>query len=172
MAKDTGAVRASVRKDHMELSFGPKWTYISCVRGFVANFFAIGLEDKAQAEKISLAISELLENAVKYSSGTDTIVRAEIHGKTGTVTASVENQSTPAYIKDLKGEIDKVCSGTPEEAYMAKLLEAASRTDGKSQIGLARVRYETGATLNLSVEGDTVRIEATFPLTSPEEKVS
>ncbi len=70
--KEKGNVQAKIRKDHMELSFGPRWTYISCVRGFVAHFFAIGLEDKIHAERISLAVSELLENAVKYSAGTDT----------------------------------------------------------------------------------------------------
>ena len=54
--------------DYVEMRFGPRWTYISCVRKFVASFFMIGLSDKERAEQVSLAASELLENAVKYAS--------------------------------------------------------------------------------------------------------
>ncbi len=164
--EEKGSVQAKIRKDHMELSFGPRWTYISCVRGFVAHFFAIGLEDKIHAERISLAVSELLENAVKYSAGTDTTVSASILEQTNKVVACVENESTQEYINELQGEIKNICKKDPEEAYMAKLMEAANRTDGKSQLGLARVRYETGATLTVSVNGNRVRVEAMFPMIS------
>jgi hypothetical protein len=164
--KEKGSVQAKVRKDHMELSFGPRWTYIGCVRGFVAHFFAIGLEDKIHAERISLAVSELLENAVKYSSGPDTTVSASILGKHNKVVACVENQSTPENIEELQGELKGICEKAPEEAYMAKLQEAANRTDGKSQLGLARIRYETGAVLTVSINGNRVHVEATFPLVS------
>ncbi|UCF81383.1 MAG: hypothetical protein JSV08_02935 [Acidobacteriota bacterium] len=170
--KEKEAVQAKVGKDHMELSFGPRWTYISCVRGFVAHFFAIGLEDKIHAERISLAVSELLENAVKYSSGPDTTVSASILGKHNKVVARVENQSTAEHIKELQGEIKGICQKNPEEAYMAKLMEAANRTDGKSQLGLARIRYETGAVLTVSINGDRVHVEATFPLVSNAEEAT
>jgi hypothetical protein len=156
----------------MELSFGPRWTYISCVRGFVAHFFAIGLEDKIHAERISLAVSELLENAVKYSSGPDTTVSASILEKTNKVVARVENESTPEHIKELQGEIENICQKAPEEAYMAKLQEAANRTDGKSQLGLARIRYETGAALTVSINGNRVHMEATFPVVSNVEEAT
>ena len=53
-----------VATDYVELRFGPRWTYISSVRKFVANFFMIGLADKERAECISMAASELLEKAV------------------------------------------------------------------------------------------------------------
>src|SRR6185295_5252359 len=54
-----------VSADYVEMRFGPRWTYISCVRKFVASFFMIGLADKERAELISMAASALLENAVK-----------------------------------------------------------------------------------------------------------
>ena len=157
-------IQKKIGSDYMELSFGPQWTYISCVRSFVTNFFAIGLNDKVQAEKISLAISELLENAVKYSSGSDAYVRAEISEEGSRVVVVVENIAKGEHIPILKEEIRKVCAGTPEEAYMSKLQEAATRTDGKSQIGLARVRFETGAEITLEIDGNQVKVHAVFQL--------
>src|SRR5687768_16156578 len=61
-------VKEPIPSDYVEMRFGPRWTYISCVRKFVASFFMIGLSDKERAEQISMAASELLENAVKYAS--------------------------------------------------------------------------------------------------------
>ena len=58
-------VREGLSADYVEMRFGPRWTYISCVRKFVASFFMIGLSDKERAEQISMAASELLENAVR-----------------------------------------------------------------------------------------------------------
>ena len=60
-----------VSNDYIELRFGPRWTYISCVRKFVASFFMIGLaakersregiervsvEDRVSARRVSIAL--------------------------------------------------------------------------------------------------------------------
>ena len=47
----------TISNDYVEMRFGPRWTYISCVRKFVASFFMIGLADKERAEQISMAAS-------------------------------------------------------------------------------------------------------------------
>jgi hypothetical protein len=53
-------------------------------------------------------------------------------------------------------------SGDPLEAYIAQMREAAVRQDGKSQLGLARIRYEVGANIKLEITPDyliTITIE-------------
>ena len=42
--------------------------------------------------------------------------------------------------------------------------EAALRTDGGSQLGLARIRYESNASISLDVDGDLVKVTVIFDL--------
>src|SRR5882724_8432273 len=77
--------------DYVEMRFGPRWTYISCVRKFVASFFMIGLSDKERAEQISMAASELQENAVKHASEEEDYFKSSI--------AKAENE-VDGWVKD------------------------------------------------------------------------
>jgi len=49
--------------------------------------------------------------------------------------------------------------GDPLQVYIKKMQEAATRNDSKSQLGLVRIRYETGADMSLDVKGDKVTIK-------------
>jgi hypothetical protein len=40
--------------------------------------------------------------------------------------------------------------------YVAQMKEAAMRSDGKSHLGLARIRYETGGSLLMEVTPENV----------------
>ena len=55
----------------VELGFGNNWKYVTTIRTFIQNFINISLNDTSYADKISLASSELVENAIKYSSRDD-----------------------------------------------------------------------------------------------------
>ena len=147
------------KKDgYIELAFGPRWKYIAVVRGFVQNFLAVSLADDAKADKIAMAASELLENAVKYANGEETKVSMTVTpDKARAMTISVSNKATPDSIKTVKELFAKVMAGDPLEAYVAMMREAATRSDGKSQLGLVRIRYETGCKLSLETTDDTVK---------------
>jgi hypothetical protein len=162
------------KKSYMDLSFGPRWPYVSCVRGFILNFCAIGLENKLNADKISLAASELVENAVKYASKDDTRVRIELLQEEGKVVLEVENQATKEQAETLRNEMEKINEGTPLEAYLKRMQEAATRPKGKAGLGLARVRYEAGALLSLTiiptVDDNLVIVKSIFNLKPQEDK--
>jgi hypothetical protein len=143
---------------YIELKFGPRWKYIAVVRAFIQNFLAISFADDARADKIAMAASELLENAVKYAIGEETRVRVGLCAKTGEVEISVSNRASPEAIAGLKAVWEVVAAGDPLEAYMRMMREAATRSDGKSQLGLARIRYETGGTMSLKTDADLVTI--------------
>jgi len=85
--------------DHIELWFQPRWTYISCVRKFLSGFFLIGLADKERAEQISMAASELLENAVKYSSEASNHLSVRVSRRANEIDLVVENPADPQQIK-------------------------------------------------------------------------
>ena len=149
--------------DHVELRFGPRWTYISCVRKFVAGFFLIGLADKERAEQISMAASELLENAVKYSSNESNSLRVEITRTRGHIDMVVENPADPQQINVLRREFALINTADPEQVYL-KRMEEAARADGHSRLGLVRIRYEAGAQLRLDAGERDVAIHAIFPI--------
>ncbi|MGQ0735622.1 MAG: hypothetical protein ACT4QD_18455 [Acidobacteriota bacterium] len=152
--------------DYVELRFGPRWTYISSVRKFLASFFLIGLSDKERAEQISMAASELLENAIKYSSEDSSQLRVEVRRVDGHIDLMVENPADPQQINVLRRELALVNAGEPEEAYLRRMEEAA-KGHGQNRLGLIRIRYEAGARLRLETTERTVSIHAIFPIEEP-----
>ena len=53
---------------YLDLTFGPKWDYIPLTKNYIENFLLINVIDKVNISKIAMSASELLENAVKFSS--------------------------------------------------------------------------------------------------------
>ena len=71
----------------------------------------------------------------------------------------------PRHLTTLRDELTNVASQTPEEAYVAAFLRAASEPGAASRIGLARIRHEGRAELSLQEEaGGRIRITATGTL--------
>ncbi len=136
---------------YIEIRFGPRWKYIAPARVFIQNFVAVALADQAKADVIAMATSELLENAVKYGASEDTRCIVQAFAETGVIQASVTNLATPQDSRDLRVFFDKILAGNPLDAYIAQMRLAATRADGKSQLGLARIRYETGADVELEI---------------------
>src|ERR1700704_5268958 len=101
--------------DYVEMRFGPRWTYISCVRRFVASFFLIGLSDKERAEQISMAASELLENAVKYSSEDSSHLRVAVTRRDNEIDLVVENPADPQQINVLRREFALINAADAQE---------------------------------------------------------
>ena len=150
--------------DYVEMRFGPRWTYISSVRKFVASFFMIGLADKERAEQISMAASELLENAVKYASDDDSYLKISIAKQLNEVDVCVKNKAEPHHISTLRRELAMIQAGDPEQVYLRKMQDAAM-TEGQSRLGLIRILYEAGAKLRLeTTDAGEVAIHAIFPL--------
>ena len=156
-------MRESLSADYVEMRFGPRWTYISCVRKFVASFFMIGLSDKERAEQISMAASELLENAVKYASEEEGYLKISIAKADNEVDVCVKNKAEAAHVNTLRREFALIHSGAPEQVCLKKMEEAAM-TEGQSRLGLIRILYEAGARLKLDVNDGEVSIHAIFPL--------
>lgn len=146
---------------YIELRFGPRWKYISAARAFIQNFLTISIADQVKADRIAVAASELLENSVKYASGEETgIIIKVFPSENESITVSVENYASEESINNLCSLFDKLTQGNPLENYVNQMKEAALRSDGMSQLGLARIRYETGANMKLvTPEAGKVRIE-------------
>lgn len=154
----------NVSNGYIEMVFGPRWTYIATVRSFLQSFLAITLADNKWADVISMAASELLENAVKYASEEGTMIHMQHFKDEGKLHLTVKNFSSPDNLKVLLKQIEEINEGEPQEAYLKKMQEAALRTDGGSQLGLARIRYESNSDIKIQVEDDLVEVTLVFDL--------
>ena len=143
---------------YIELKFGPRWKYIACVRGFIQNFLAISIVDQSKADKIAMAASELLENAVKYASRDDTHIIIKVSPATEQIKIQVVNIAKDESIETLREIYDKIIKGDPLQVYVTQMKEAALRSDGKSHLGLARIRYETGGDLDVEISENEVQV--------------
>ncbi len=142
----------------IRLKFGPRWKYIACARSFIQNFLAISIEDKVKADKIAMAASELLENAVKYASSDTTDIYVNVDPHDEKIIVEVSNIASDNKIKELRVVFDKLKESNTLEAYVSMMKVAALRQDGKSQLGLARIQYETAGELKLDIDGNKVTL--------------
>ncbi|UCF81594.1 MAG: hypothetical protein JSV08_04065 [Acidobacteriota bacterium] len=149
---------------YIEVKFQPEWIYISCIQTFVMAFFAVSCVEPLAAQRIALIITELLENAIKYSSGRQALTRIAVEDSGNQVKAQVSNTASEENITELKRTIEDINKYSPQEAYLKRLEKAATRTDEKSQVGLARVRFEGRADLQLNIEGSEVSMTALYKL--------
>ena len=139
---------------YVDITFGPRWKYIAVTRNYVQSFIAIGLAGQSKADKIAMAVSELLENAVKYSAGEETRVRLEVKPANKKIIVAVSNKTDPAREDELRKIYARVNEGDPLQTFIEMMREATLRTDGKSQLGLARIRHELGADIGLEISED------------------
>ncbi|HEY9721205.1 MAG TPA: hypothetical protein V6D47_04280 [Oscillatoriaceae cyanobacterium] len=150
-----------------EISFSPKWwSYVSSTRIMVSSFCNVALANEGIADKIAMTAQELLENAVKYSSDEQQNVslRFTIHDESH-ISLEVSNHANPAHIAVLRDQHAEVNEGDPLMAYLQKMQRVAMDPNSDaSQLGLARIRYETGNDLELRIDGQTVTMRVEFDL--------
>jgi len=152
------------RKAFVELKFGPNWSYISTVRNFIINFLAITLVDKKRADHIAMAVNELVENAIKYSDRDGIDINLEVfrNKKDDTIKVMVCNHAKKNEVETLKKILTEINSEPPLEAFMKRMKDSAIAECKKSNIGLARVRYESNAKISADYENGFVKVFAEF----------
>jgi hypothetical protein len=108
-------------------------------------------------------VQETLENAVKYSGGgDDSELELTIESRGSEIEFSVSSLPDPVHLGTLRDELSSIASQSPEEAYVAAFLRAASEPGAASRLGLARIRHEGKAELSLQEEKNgRIRITAT-----------
>jgi hypothetical protein len=133
------------------------------VRKFLSSFFLIALADRERAEQISMAASELLENAIKYSSETSDHLNVKVVRRANEIDVMVENPAEPQQINILRREMAIVNAAEPEAIYL-KRMEEAAKTGSQSRLGLIRIRHDAGARLELDARERDVAVHAIFAL--------
>jgi hypothetical protein len=158
----------TINRDTFALKFDIDWKYIEVIRNFVNEFLQKAFVEHSKSDKVAMAISELLENAVKYGDSQEVGRVNNIHIQLDTFKDEkkavffIENTSKPENIDVLKEQLKIVNKGNPKEMYVSKI-KTSLLSEDKSQLGLARIRYEAGGKIFLEVKkSNRVRIKVVF----------
>jgi hypothetical protein len=155
-------------ENFIELKFNASWHYVQALWDFIRGLLAIFLRDSSRSDVISTAIIEIVENAVKYSKKdengfSDINFRLTMDKDTRLIHLEVENPADHEHIKIFQGELDRIMKAEDrQKVYREKLMEAALREDGKSQLGLVRIIVEANADMDTRIEGDNIVVTADF----------
>lgn len=149
---------------YLDITFGPKWDYVPLTKNYVENFLLINLVDKENIGRIALAASELLENAVKYSTkdGIRMIIRKILEKKV--IELLVLNYTSKEMFNKVKELVETMNNSDPMQFYIERMKEAALAEDGDSGLGLARINYECNAdiTVGYSDIDEVIIVKAIF----------
>jgi len=151
-------------EEYIELRFGPSWKYISLSREFIQEFINISLEDKTTSDEVSMAVTELLENAVKYSVDSMAHIILKINSEKN-IKVTVINKGSSEHTQRLQEIFRRVNEGNALDNFVREMKQVAQNNDTSSHLGLARIRYETGAKLDLNIDKNgTVSITCHFSM--------
>jgi hypothetical protein len=143
-----------------------EWGNIDLLLTSVKYCFAAMFSDVDGCQTMAMVTGELLENAVKYGdwSGRDRTFRFQVAGEGKHARVVVENpvRDVGEAIRTIESTLEWVRGfSTPEEAYRARLLEAATAKDSEvSKLGLVRIAYQGGCKLHVEPAGRCVRVVA------------
>jgi len=146
-----------------------EWEFVRASRKYLNDLILGIFKDHHYAEKVATASSELIENAYKYSPD-QTDFNIILQKTSKEITLQVRNfvKGDPQEVFALVEEqIQKVYEDKdPQESFRKKVMASLTDTSGKSMLGYAKIRLETGAILSAELEEDELLcITAVFPMT-------
>ncbi len=148
-----------------------EWEFVSATRKYLGDLILGIYKDKKDyqlyAEKLATASSELIENAYKYSPQ-DTDFQIILQKSDDEIVLEVRNYvqgNAQATLKAIQNEIELVYGDPdPREAFKKKVLASLSDPGGKSMLGYAKIRLETGGIISAELEDQLLLITVVFPL--------
>jgi hypothetical protein len=143
-----------------------EWGNIDLLLTSVKYCFAAMFSDVDGCQTMAMITGELLENAIKYGdwSARERTFRFQVEGEGRRAMVAVENpvRDVAAAVSTIEHTLAWIGGfPTPEDAYRAKLLEAATSKDSTvSKLGLVRIAYQGACKLHVEPAGRCVRVVA------------
>ena len=139
---------------------------VSAISKLLCEFCRSLVEDPDVASRFHMVAQELAENLMKYSSGSNISVSAELLSIDGNPTLRLEarNRTTPERLRAVELHLRELMNAQdPIARYDRLVLETAPKQD-ESGLGLARIRAEGGFNLNYRIEGDELTVSVDTPV--------
>lgn len=111
------------------------------------------------AERLTLASTELLDNAVRYGS-LARVFSYRLAVESAGITVSVQNTTVRARIDMLTAQLRRL-ETAPDQVYSSELERSLTNNGGRrSMLGLARIRHEAEMAIDLDVDVNEVTVRA------------
>lgn len=147
---------------NFDLTIEPDPRLVSAVRRFVESAFGRVDPNPDAIFRVSMTAHELMENAAKYSSGSQAAlgvsVKREPHAVQ--VTLRLVNEAAPAHVERLRQKIEAINNSPDPAGLYRQMMLDSLKLEGESGLGLARIFAEGEMKLTLEVRGETVTIVA------------
>ncbi len=143
----------------LDLTFHPNWDYIEITRLYLEDFLVFNLPGSEQIQRVSVAASELLENAVKHSNGSSVRMILEKSGEGDEIVLSVFNSADWSIASGLLDRIEVMNRIDSLDYYVFRMKESVTCEPGNSRLGLARIYHECRARLSTFFDPDEGKIE-------------
>jgi anti-sigma regulatory factor (Ser/Thr protein kinase) len=147
---------------HIELDVPHEWERIDGVRESVGSAVMAAHADEELKDALAMVCAELLENAMKYGAPAAAItltVREHDGSLTVTVRNGIDDESP--HLRTLRDRVEWLRGfADPAEAYaraLAEIYEGAPREGG---LGLVRIAYEGGCTVEYELEPRRIAVHA------------
>jgi len=154
-------------KFYFKFSARPVWDIVSDIRKQIKSLVAKKSFTQEIIENMETAAMELFENAIKYGVSTQDAIDVildiscdeskELRISVSNGIESIESiQGFLEFVNKIKNSHDLT------ELYMERLQEIAlNPKSGQSQLGLFRIAYETGFTIDYEISGKKLIVKAT-----------
>lgn len=137
-------------KSFIKVNFGPNWDNIAVTRRYIDEM--VHNETRSlNAKLLSAAASELMENACKYSCYGGGYIAVYVFANAENLKIQVQNIASTDAILLLKERMAEISRGDPEDTYRKMMLQTFTQKSDKSRLGLAKIRYECKAEIQLKI---------------------
>ena len=172
-AKDFDSIAAPPRWFNLEMALDPAWDTINLVRESLINHLAVVFRNRTYCDSMSMVVSELMENSVKYGAWdrfSNGQIRICIRSDAGSgALVQVSNPCTPdsPLVSRLSSTVARLAvTDSALTMYQQRIVELAKDPKAgpsRSGLGLARVVYEGGCFLDVAIGSDNyVTVSAMF----------
>jgi anti-sigma regulatory factor (Ser/Thr protein kinase) len=129
---------------HVELA--SQWERVDTMREAVSHLIRVATDNEELGWALSMVGAELLENAIKYGSGSDVLFRLVQDADELRVEVTNNGAYESDHLRTLQTQVQWLNSfADPSEAYrkvLARVYEGADLSGSESGLGLARIRHE------------------------------
>jgi hypothetical protein len=135
----------------MDLAFDQDWSQIQLVKSFFEQFVVSRTNNEEEVHKIGITVSELLENAVKYSNKRGIRIVIRQIERTGTFILYVWNHAAKSDILRLKERLKEMRSMDSLKYYIYRMRESVKDKLASPGLGLARIYHEANAEISARI---------------------
>jgi hypothetical protein len=137
---------------YMDLSFDREWSQIQLIKNFFEQFVIERMNNNSQVHKIGIAVSELLENAVRYSIKKKIRIIIQQIGQSYVFIIHVTNNSSKMNIRKLKERLKEMRAMDSLKYYIFRMRESVKDKLASPGLGLARIYHEAGAHISAKID--------------------